>query len=197
MPREIPPFNVSADMVARTPTTTPLTSKDTNPKDAVGIRKAPMSSIPNIVLAELGVAMLEGAAKYGRANYRASGVRASVYYDAAMRHLIAWWEGENIDPDSGLSHVTKAIATLVVLRDAMLRNKLSDDRPPKSEAFYPQLNKLAGEIIDRYADRSPHHYTQLEIDEALNAPSLSGDSHEALTFHQLGASNRGKTQSDC
>ena len=64
--------------------------KDTNPKDAVGTRKAPMSTLPMQVSFEVGVAMLEGARKYGRHNYRATGVMASVYFDAAIRHLAAW-----------------------------------------------------------------------------------------------------------
>ena len=80
------------------------TQKPTNPKDAVGIKKAPMSTVSAAVLAEVGVGMLEGALKYGRHNYRGVGVRASVYYDATIRHLFSWWEGEDTDPDSQLSH---------------------------------------------------------------------------------------------
>ena len=136
-----------------------MSDKPTNPKDAVGIRKAPMSTVPANVIAEVGVAMLEGAAKYGRHNYRCAGVRASVYYDGVMRHLMAWWEGEDIDPDSGLSHVTKAITSLVVLRDAMMQGMCTDDRPPRSVDFYPRLNEKAGAVLDKYADREPQHYT--------------------------------------
>lgn len=136
-----------------------MSNKATNPKDAVGIRKAPMSTVPANVMAEVGVAMLEGAAKYGRHNYRCAGVRSSVYYDGVMRHLMAWWEGEDIDPDSGLSHVTKAITSLVVLRDAMMQGMCTDDRPPRSVEFYPELNAQAGAVLDKYADRNPRHYT--------------------------------------
>jgi hypothetical protein len=134
-------------------------AKPSNPKDLVGVRKAPMSTVPANVLAEVGVAMLEGASKYGRHNYRAVGVRGSVYYDGTMRHIMGWWEGEDIDADSGLSHITKAIASLVVLRDAMIQGKFTDDRPPRSVPFYPALNAGAGDVIDRYADRNPTHYT--------------------------------------
>lgn len=135
------------------------TSKETNPKDAIGIRKAPMSTVPAAVLAEVGVAMLEGACKYGRSNFRIAGVRASVYYDATMRHLMSWWEGEDTDPDSGMSHVTKAITSLVVLRDAMIQDMCTDDRPPRSAEFYARLNTLAAEVLARHADKSPRHYT--------------------------------------
>ena len=133
--------------------------KDTNPKDAIGISKAPMSTVSAAVLMEVGVAMLEGASKYGRHNYRAAGVRASVYYDALMRHAMAWWEGEDLDPDSGMSHITKAIATLVVLRDAMIQDKFTDDRPPRSAPFLPALNDTAAALLVKHADKRPRHYT--------------------------------------
>lgn len=125
--------------------------KESNPKDAVGIKKVPFSTVPAPVVAEVGLAMLEGALKYGRHNYRAIGVRSSVYYDAALRHLTAWWEGQDTDPDSGLSHITKALACLVVLRDAGLIGKLCDDRPPSHRENWQQdLNVLAGSLIDKY-----------------------------------------------
>lgn len=133
--------------------------KDTNPKDAVGIKKPPMSTVPNLVLQELGVAMLEGARKYGRHNYRDSAVRASVYYDALMRHAMTWWEGEDIDPDSGLSHITKAIATLTVLRDGMISGKWVDDRPPvvDLETHKIELQKAVDAIFARHPDAKPAH----------------------------------------
>src|SRR3546814_1076431 len=77
-------------------------SKDTNPKDAVGTKKwRQFSTIPVTIIWELGVAMLEGARKYGRHNYRVAGVRGSVYVDAAIGHITQWWEGEDLDPDTG------------------------------------------------------------------------------------------------
>lgn len=128
-----------------------MTNKDTNPKDAVGIKKAPISTVSAPVIMEIGIAMLEGARKYGRHNYRKAGVRGSVYYDATLRHLMAWWEGEDIDPDSGLSHITKAMASLAVLRDSMIRENWVDDRPPTSpEDWMKKLNDKAAEIIEKY-----------------------------------------------
>lgn len=137
----------------------PLDQKASNPKDAVGVRKAPLSVVPMGVVAEIGVGMLEGASKYGRHNYRGVGVRASVYFDATMRHLISWWEGEDLDPDSGMSHIAKALCSLAVLRDAQMQEMCEDDRPPRSEPFYPRLNEAAAQIVDKHADKKPHHYT--------------------------------------
>jgi len=132
-----------------------LTKKDTNPKDAVGTQKwRQYTVVPMTVIWELGVAMLEGARKYGRHNYRVSGVRASVYVDAAKGHIDAYWEGQDIDPDSGLHHVTKAIASLAVLRDAMIQKKYIDDRPPKTDmdAFAAEMQDRVNEIFERYPD---------------------------------------------
>jgi hypothetical protein len=128
----------------------------------VGVRKAPMSTVPANVLAEIGVAMLEGSVKYGRHNYRAAGVRASVYYDAVMRHLMSWWEGEDMDPDSGMNHITKALSCLVVLRDAQMQQMYTDDRPPKSKVFYEELHQKSASILDKYSDRNPKHYIELD-----------------------------------
>jgi len=138
-----------------------LNVKDTNPKDAVGTKKVPVSVLPMPVLGEVGLALLEGARKYGRHNYRVAGVRGSVYIDACFRHLASWWEGEDVDPDSGLSHITKAIAGLVVLRDSMLMENWKDDRPPKiKDGWVQELNKKAAEIIEKYPN-ALEPYTEL------------------------------------
>ena len=131
-----------------------MKTKDTNPKEALGIRKIPLHTIPCEVLMELGLAMMEGGRKYGTHNYRDMGVRMSTYYDASLRHIMAWWEGEDIDPDSGLHHIIKAAACIFVIRDSMLMGNYEDDRPVK----YPdgldmsKFNKQAVEIIKKYPE---------------------------------------------
>lgn len=145
-------------------------TKETNPKDAVGVKKAPMSVVPMNVVHELGIAMLEGARKYGRHNYRKAGVRASVYFDALHRHMNAWWEGEDIDPDSGMSHITKAIATLTVLRDCMMNDNWTDDRPPSIDydEWLRNLNQRAEDVINRYPDAKDPEATERTMKENNN-----------------------------
>lgn len=102
-----------------------------NPKAAFGATKPGAGNVSQLVMMEVSVGMLEGALKYGRHNYRDNeGIRAQTYYEATRRHLDYFWEGEDTDPDSGLSHIVKAIASLTVLRDAMLIGTFVDDRPP-------------------------------------------------------------------
>jgi len=130
--------------------------KPTNPKEAWGSEKAPISTVSMPVLLELGVAMLEGALKYGRHNYRKAGVKASTYHEAAGRHMASFWEGEDIDPASGISHVTKAIASLMVLRDSMIFGNWVDDRPPKMHVGWMEdLNAKAKALCAKYPNAVP------------------------------------------
>ena len=133
-----------------------LSRKDANPKDACGTAKVPRSTVSAVVIGEVGLAMLEGARKYGRHNYRVAGVRASVYYDATNRHLDAFWEGVDVDPDSGIHHLSKAIASLMVLRDSIIQRNWIDDRPPKSPPGWQQeLNAKAAAILAKIPDSAP------------------------------------------
>lgn len=128
--------------------------KETNPKDIIGMKKAPISTLSCAVLFEMGLGMLEGARKYGRHNYRAMGVSATVYYDAAIGHLMDWFEGEDLDPDTGLCHITKALTALVVLRDSMLCGNWTDDRPLRNpnKLYKKSFNPKAAAIIEKYPD---------------------------------------------
>jgi hypothetical protein len=144
-----------------------------NPKDVIGSKKLLFSVLPWRVLIGVALAMLEGAVKYGRFNYRASGVRASVYFDATVgRHLTQWWEGEDIDADSGRHHIEKAIASLMVLRDSMLQGNFIDDRPPSGNVDMEWANGEAARIIALHADKNPKHYTISDLMEQRDvAPS--------------------------
>lgn len=135
-----------------------LTVKDTDPKYAVGMRKwRQFTVVPFPVIWEVGVAMLEGARKFGRHNYRATDVCGSSYIDAAFGHLGQWWEGEDDDPDTGLSHLTKAIASLCVLRDAMIQGTFVDDRPPKTDVA--RIREGLQRHVDNIFDRIPEAKT--------------------------------------
>ena len=130
--------------------------KPTNPKDIAGSSKVPMNSmLSGAVMGEVALALFEGALKYGRHNYRQDGVRASVYYDAVGRHLSAWWEGEDVDEESGLSHITKAMAGLHILRDCSIRGMCNDDRPPKTADFMRELNNKTKALIEKYPNPVP------------------------------------------
>jgi len=128
--------------------------KKHNPKDEIGTKKPRFySGLPANVTKEVSIGMLEGAIKYGRHNYRIAGVRASVYIDATIGHLFDYWEGQDIDPDSNLHHITKAIASLYVLRDAQMMNMCEDDRPPKSDVEGDKIRLQA--VVDKLFTKYP------------------------------------------
>ncbi|WP_277268288.1 dATP/dGTP diphosphohydrolase domain-containing protein [Pantoea septica] len=56
-----------------------------------------------------------GARKYAEDNWkRVAGARVR-YFDAAMRHISSWWNGEKADPETGLPHLAHAICCLLFL----------------------------------------------------------------------------------
>lgn len=125
--------------------------KLTNPKQAIGIKKISESLLSINVLNELSLALLEGALKYGEYNYRETGASTQTYYNACQRHLKSYMNGENIDPDSNISHITKAIACLMIMRDSEIIGKLKDDRNKAYiKEFEEHLNKTLNYLDSKY-----------------------------------------------
>lgn len=136
-------------------------SKPTNPKDAIGSDKLPLHLWPTTASALGCLAFLEGALKYGRQNFRPIGVRSSIYYDAARRHLDAWFEGEDVAQDSGIHHLGHALACIAILVESQVKGNLVDDRafPTEYRKFVEELTPHVKRLKDKYADKSPKHYT--------------------------------------
>lgn len=70
-----------------------------------------------------------GAQKYAAHNWR-KGYDWSLSYDACRRHLDAFWEGENLDPESGLPHLAHAGFHILTMLTFLLdkRYAAKDDR---------------------------------------------------------------------
>jgi hypothetical protein len=108
----------------------PVKLPDSNPKSAYGVKKpALLSCVPATALLVEGQVMMLGARKYGPFNWRDNSVAASVYIDAALRHIMAWNAGQDNDPESGVSHLGHVRACMGILIDAMETGNLIDDRP--------------------------------------------------------------------
>jgi hypothetical protein len=131
----------------------PALSHGGNPKDAIGASKAPLSTLEAQVVHEMALGMFEGECKYWRHNYIASRVRAMVYSDAHDRHMSLWKSGQDIDPDSGLPHLVKAMACLHIIRAAEIHGSLIDDRPPANPdpEWMKKLDAKALEITRKLA----------------------------------------------
>lgn len=99
-----------------------------NPKEAAGRAKCPMHLLSPSAMRETANALGHGAAKYGARNYRVAGVNATTYVGAILRHLTAWNDGEDLDAESGLSHIAHVSACCDILLDCAATGMLNDDR---------------------------------------------------------------------
>ena len=138
--------------------------KPTNPKDAIGSDKLPIHLWPATATALGSIAMLNGMLKYGRSNFRAVGVKTSIYIDAAKRHLDAFFEGEECDPDDGVPHLAAALACIAIIVDARAAGKLNDDRQIAGgyRQFVGELTPHVKRLKELHKDRAPKHYTKAD-----------------------------------
>ena len=71
----------------------------------------PKGSISSII------AVLEfGAKKYEANNWQKVDNAKERYYDAAMRHIDSWWNGEKFDQETGIHHLAHAVTNLSFLK---------------------------------------------------------------------------------
>lgn len=68
-----------------------------------------------------------GANKYGARNWE-QGMSWSRPFGALMRHMWAWWRGENFDDETGKSHLWHAACCLMFLIAFEQRKVGTDDR---------------------------------------------------------------------
>lgn len=61
-----------------------------------------------------------GAEKYGEENW-SLGMDFTRIYDANIRHLTAWKDGEDLDPETGESHIAHALCCSLMLLSLILR----------------------------------------------------------------------------
>lgn len=141
---------------------TPPERKLTNPKDLIGSDKLPIHLWPETATSLGCLGLLDGMLKYGRTNWRAAGVRASIYVDALRRHLAAWWEGEDLDPDSGLPHLAHALACLAIIVDAQAAGRLNDDRAYAGAGYRHLVTDLTPHVArlkSKHSEKEPRHFT--------------------------------------
>lgn len=93
-----------------------------------GSKPAMFALIPSESLWELAELYGYGAAKYDPDNWR-RGYSWRLSFSALMRHLWAFWRGEDRDPESGFKHLTHAAWHCLTLAWFMDNRRSHDDRP--------------------------------------------------------------------
>jgi hypothetical protein len=94
--------------------------------------KTPWHLMPPDALNQIAQVLEFGANKYGDRNWE-KGMHWSRPFSALMRHMWAWWRGENRDPETGLSHLAHAGCCILFLLSYEGRAHGTDDRPYGSE----------------------------------------------------------------
>lgn len=94
--------------------------------------------------------MANGEHKYGLFNWRHIPVPADVYYDAMLRHLLAWLDGEDYAQDSGCHHLAHVMACCAVVLDAREQGTLMDNRGVPGKA--PGLIGKWTQVVDYTRD---------------------------------------------
>lgn len=103
---------------------------DGNPKTLMGAKKPDLSVVPPSSLLHLATAMMNGAEKYGAYNWRDAPVSSRTYVAAAMRHLLAYLDGEEVSADTGtVHHLAHVMACCAIVLDAKGLGTLLDNRP--------------------------------------------------------------------
>lgn len=115
-----------------------------NPKATAATRdqKPPLHLLEHAADVEIARALATGAKKYGERNYQTIPISASVYAGAIRRHVGAWLDGEDVDPESGINHLAHVGANVHVLLDALKRGNFKDDRGPGEQTQAQRSNEI-------------------------------------------------------
>lgn len=89
--------------------------------------KPMLGLVPKSMIWAVGWILTFGAKKYGAHNWR-KGLAWSRAYNALLRHLTAWWDGESLDAESGRSHLWHAATELAFLIEYEESKTGEDDR---------------------------------------------------------------------
>ena len=94
--------------------------------------KVDISLVPLVATEAEARALMFGEKKYGRYNYT-QGFETSRLVAACLRHVLAYQDGEDTDPESGLSHLGHAKACLSMLLHCDQLGTLRDNRLKKED----------------------------------------------------------------
>lgn len=83
--------------------------------------------IPTILLRAVAEVLTFGAEKYGDRNWE-KGIEYNRVFGALLRHLYAWWDGEDADPETGLNPLWHAACNMAFLIH-YIEHGMPDNRP--------------------------------------------------------------------
>lgn len=120
-----------------------------------GMKSARTDLLPPRALLEIAEQFGHGASKYADRNWE-RGYEWSKSYAALMRHLLAWWAGEDLD-EEGRPHLAAAGFHVLALIEFTFTHPEMDNRPSSADtrALYEWLLNAAKERIQEKARPMP------------------------------------------
>lgn len=85
------------------------------------------SLVPFDAMGSVVEVLTYGADKYGEGNWKGLSDFENRYFNAAMRHLIAWKNGEKNDSESGKPHLAHAACCILFMLWKELNQKGDED----------------------------------------------------------------------
>lgn len=73
------------------------------------------SLLPDGTIVQVLHVLEYGAKKYGENNWVSVPNARTRYYDAALRHIESWWQGQETDQETDQSHLAHAVCCLLFL----------------------------------------------------------------------------------
>lgn len=124
----LPEPTVPVDSFEQLPLNGEVRVVDPNTGGAKGQKPQAMHLLPGDSLLAISEHLHRGALKYAERNWEL-GYAWSSSFAAMQRHLWAWWQGEDDDPEFGWSHLRAVGFHALVLLAFELRGSGTDDRP--------------------------------------------------------------------
>lgn len=123
--------------------------------------KPRMELLPGDALQEVAKVLAAGAIKYDDHNWR-QGMAHSRLIGAALRHIHAFNDGEDLDPETGLSHLAHASCCLLFLTTYKLQNLGIDDRHFKDGGYVADNEEYDKIIASHYGYAHKPYNLRLE-----------------------------------
>lgn len=122
----------------------------------------------------VGRVLTFGAKKYAAHNWR-KGLELSRLLGAALRHILLFLGGEDLDPETGLSHLYHASCCV------MFASELHETRPDLDDRYRSEMND---EQITKVMGETPSEYAARLREEIKNSSLI--DEHKAGIAARIG-----------
>ena len=128
--------------------------------------KPKMNLLPPKALIEVGKVLTFGAEKYGPENWKELEDLQNRYTAGALRHIFAHMDGEDLDPETELSHLAHAMCCLLFKLEIELENGKSKEEEPRetdTEEHTARDQSFESDLLENKSYNEAVSYTHLTL----------------------------------